>query len=57
MEENERRRQAQVSSDPELSQYLEDERVAIFLQNEEFVQELRHNKEFMSTLEIDGSER
>ena len=41
------------NDDPELSQYLEDERIAIFLQNEEFVKELRRNKDFMSTLELD----
>ncbi|XP_076340403.1 CUE domain-containing protein 1-like [Tachypleus tridentatus] len=52
MEENERQRQISHSAeDFGLSQYLEDERIAIFLQNEEFMQELRHNKEFMSTLE------
>ncbi|GIY73439.1 CUE domain-containing protein 1 [Caerostris darwini] len=49
IEENERKRT--VSTDPELSQYLEDERIALFLQNEEFVQELKDNKEFLSTLE------
>ncbi|XP_076369477.1 CUE domain-containing protein 1-like [Tachypleus tridentatus] len=52
MEENERQRQlSQSTEDPGLSQFLEDERIALFLQNEEFMQELRHNKEFMSTLE------
>lgn len=54
MEENQRQRQMVFSNDdPELSQYLEDERIAIFLQNEEFVKELRRNKDFMSTLELD----
>lgn len=54
MEENQRQRQMVFSNDdPELSQYLEDERIAIFLQNEEFVNELRRNKDFMSTLELD----
>lgn len=57
MEENERRRLTQNADDPELSRYLDDERIAIFLQNEEFVQELRRNKDFMSTLEIDGLDR
>ncbi|XP_013784405.1 CUE domain-containing protein 1-like isoform X2 [Limulus polyphemus] len=57
MEENERQRQISHSTeDPGLSQYLEDERIAIFLQNEEFMQELRHNKEFMSTLERDDDD-
>ncbi|XP_067125098.1 CUE domain-containing protein 1 isoform X2 [Centruroides vittatus] len=56
MEENERqRRSTSGADDPELAQYLEDERIALFLQNEEFMQELRHNKEFMSTLERDAS--
>ncbi|RWS30150.1 CUE domain-containing protein 1-like protein [Leptotrombidium deliense] len=55
MEENERQRQmSQGSIDPEVAQFLEDERFAILLQNEEFVQELRRNKDFMSTLELDS---
>lgn len=37
--------------DPELSQYLEDERLAIMLQNSEFLEELRRNEDFMKTLE------
>lgn len=37
--------------DPELDRYLEDERIALFLQNEEFMAELRWNKDFLSTLE------
>ncbi|CAG2164463.1 unnamed protein product [Oppiella nova] len=54
MEENQRQRQMSVSADdPELAQFLEDERVAIFLQNEEFVRELQKNSDFMSTLELD----
>lgn len=52
MKENERRRRTAVmNSDPEMSQYLEDERLAIMLQNSEFLQELRGNEEFMQTLE------
>ncbi|RWS08739.1 CUE domain-containing protein 1-like protein [Dinothrombium tinctorium] len=54
LEENERQRQA---SNPEVAQFLEDERFAIFLQNEEFVQELRRNKDFMSTLELDSGKQ
>lgn len=51
MEENQRNRQMTSSSvDPEMAQYLEDERFAILLQNEEFVRELRMNQEFMSSL-------
>ncbi|XP_014222927.1 CUE domain-containing protein 1 [Trichogramma pretiosum] len=34
--------------------YLEDERIAVFLQNEEFMAELRWNQDFMSTLENDS---
>lgn len=52
MQENERQRRNTIGAeDPELAQYLEDERIALFLQNEEFVRELMGNKEFMSTLE------
>lgn len=54
MRENERRRrQASVDLDPELSQYLEDERLALILQNSEFLQELRDDETFMKTLERD----
>lgn len=37
--------------DEELERYLEDEKLAMVLQNEEFMRELRHNKEFMLSLE------
>jgi len=33
---------------------LEDERIAMFLQNEEFMAELRWNEDFLSTLEHDS---
>uniref|UniRef100_T1IM07 CUE domain-containing protein n=1 Tax=Strigamia maritima TaxID=126957 RepID=T1IM07_STRMM len=58
IEENARqqRRLSAGDCDPELARYLEDERVALLLQNEEFVQELRRNKDFMSTLERDTDE-
>jgi hypothetical protein len=50
--ENQQRRGALDSlGDPELDRYLEDERIALFLQNEEFMNELRWNKEFLSSLE------
>nr|CAD7396018.1 unnamed protein product [Timema cristinae] len=39
--------------DPELDRYLEDERIALFLQNEEFMAELRWNKDFLCMLEKD----
>ncbi|XP_064460775.1 CUE domain-containing protein 1-like isoform X2 [Ornithodoros turicata] len=55
MEENERQRR--LGATEELAQYLEDERIAILLQNEEFVRELRRNQEFMSTLDRDIKER
>lgn len=56
MEENERNRQiTSLNDDPELAQFLEDERFAILLQNEEFVRELRLNHDFMSTLESDSN--
>lgn len=52
MRENERRRrQASIDLDPELAQYLEDERLALILQNSEFLQELRGDEDFMRTLE------
>lgn len=36
---------------------LEDERIALFLQNEEFLSELRINQDFLSTLDQDVGER
>ncbi|XP_026177379.1 CUE domain-containing protein 1b isoform X2 [Mastacembelus armatus] len=39
--------------DKKLKQYLEDERVALFLQNEEFMRELQRNREFLIALERD----
>ncbi|KAI5625699.1 CUE domain-containing protein 1 isoform X1, partial [Silurus asotus] len=36
-----------------LKQYLEDERIALFLQNEEFMKELQRNREFLVALERD----
>lgn len=54
MKENERQRKnAVMNADPEMSQYLEDERLAIMLQNSEFLEELRSNEDFMKTLERD----
>lgn len=32
-------------------QYLEDERIALFLQNEEFMKELQRNRDFLLALE------
>ena len=53
MEENERQRSSNID-DKEIAQYLEDERIAIMLQNREFVSELKRNKEFMSALNYDA---
>ncbi|ESO97331.1 hypothetical protein LOTGIDRAFT_231527 [Lottia gigantea] len=54
MKENERRRRMTCHvPDPELAQYLADERLALMIQNSEFLQELRDNKDFMTTLESD----
>lgn len=39
------------AADPDLDQFLEDERIALFLQNEEFMAELRWNKDFIHVLE------
>ncbi|KAM8768963.1 CUE domain-containing protein 1b isoform 3-T3 [Acanthopagrus schlegelii] len=39
--------------DKKLKQYLEDERIALFLQNEEFMRELQRNREFLIALERD----
>lgn len=49
--ENRRQRKLGNCDDPELTRYLEDERIALFLQNEEFMNELRSNKDFLTTLE------
>ncbi|XP_059401260.1 CUE domain-containing protein 1-like [Carassius carassius] len=39
--------------DRKLKQYLEDERIALFLQNQEFMKELQRNRDFLIALEID----
>ena len=38
-------------NDRELERFLEDEKLAMVLQNQEFMRELRHNKDFMLSLE------
>lgn len=40
-----------TEQDTKLKQYLEDERIALFLQNEEFMRELQRNREFLIALE------
>ncbi|XP_039531650.1 CUE domain-containing protein 1a isoform X1 [Pimephales promelas] len=39
--------------DRKLKQYLDDERIALFLQNQEFMKELQRNRDFLIALEID----
>ncbi|XP_076842738.1 CUE domain-containing protein 1a [Brachyhypopomus gauderio] len=41
--------------DGKLKQYLEDERIALFLQNEEFMKELQRNRDFLLALERGGN--
>ncbi|XP_070826276.1 CUE domain-containing protein 1b isoform X4 [Chaetodon trifascialis] len=40
-----------TEQDKKVKQYLEDERIALFLQNEEFMRELQRNHEFLIALE------
>ncbi|NP_001016217.1 CUE domain-containing protein 1 [Xenopus tropicalis] len=42
-----------MDQERKLKQYLEDERIALFLQNEEFMRELQRNREFLLALERD----
>ncbi|XP_039612617.1 CUE domain-containing protein 1b [Polypterus senegalus] len=44
---------AATEQEHKLKQYLEDERIALFLQNEEFMKELQRNREFLIALERD----
>ncbi|XP_045604691.1 uncharacterized protein [Procambarus clarkii] len=53
LNENALAREAVGESDAELAQYLKDERIALFLQNDEFMDELRTNREFMTALQED----
>ncbi|KAF2363409.1 hypothetical protein FHG87_005840 [Trinorchestia longiramus] len=57
LSENAQARQAVGGSDAELAQYLADERVALFLQNDEFMHELRANRDFMAALQREYEER
>ncbi|XP_067864416.1 CUE domain-containing protein 1-like [Heptranchias perlo] len=45
--------QGSLEQERKLKQYLEDERIALFLQNEEFMKELQRNREFLLALEKD----
>ncbi|GAB1296647.1 CUE domain-containing protein 1 [Apodemus speciosus] len=44
---------AACDQDSRWKQYLEDERIALFLQNEEFMKELQRNRDFLLALERD----
>ncbi|CAG0914665.1 unnamed protein product [Notodromas monacha] len=44
-------RRRKTTNDPEMVQMLEDERMALYLQNEEFMRELKADPEFMAALE------
>uniref|UniRef100_A0A674CK56 CUE domain containing 1b n=1 Tax=Salmo trutta TaxID=8032 RepID=A0A674CK56_SALTR len=45
--------QGGTEQERKLKQYLDDERIALFLQNEEFMRELQRNREFLVALERD----
>lgn len=45
---------AVCDQDSRWKQYLEDERIALFLQNEEFMKELQRNRDFLLALERGG---
>ncbi len=56
MEKNVRQRKSIDINDVEMQQMLEDERFALTLQNEEFLQELQRNPEFIAALDSDYSQ-
>ncbi|NXQ56170.1 CUED1 protein, partial [Anthoscopus minutus] len=45
--------QGSLEQERQWKQYLEDERIALFLQNEEFMKELQRNRDFLLALERD----
>uniref|UniRef100_A0A8D0L1P6 CUE domain containing 1 n=1 Tax=Sphenodon punctatus TaxID=8508 RepID=A0A8D0L1P6_SPHPU len=47
------RSQGSLDQERKWKQYLEDERIALFLQNEEFMKELQRNRDFLLALERD----
>ncbi|XP_072834593.2 CUE domain-containing protein 1 [Pogona vitticeps] len=47
------RAQGSLDQERKWKQYLEDERIALFLQNEEFMKELQRNRDFLLALERD----
>lgn len=48
------RGQGSLEQERRWKQYLEDERIALFLQNEEFMKELQRNRDFLLALERGG---
>uniref|UniRef100_A0A8V5HFV5 Uncharacterized protein n=1 Tax=Melopsittacus undulatus TaxID=13146 RepID=A0A8V5HFV5_MELUD len=48
------RAQGSLEQERRWKQYLEDERIALFLQNEEFMKELQRNRDFLLALERGG---
>ncbi|XP_040280159.1 CUE domain-containing protein 1 [Bufo bufo] len=53
LEEDSKKEHCSMDQERQLKQYLQDERVALFLQNEEFMRELQRNREFLLALERD----
>ncbi|MEE6469442.1 hypothetical protein FKM82_008625 [Ascaphus truei] len=51
--ESSEKEQRSMEQERKLKQYLEDERIALFLQNEEFMRELQRNRDFLLALERD----
>lgn len=49
--EGSQRSQGSLDQERKWKQYLEDERIALFLQNEEFMKELQRNRDFLLALE------
>lgn len=49
--ESSQRSQGSLEQERKWKQYLEDERIALFLQNEEFMKELQRNRDFLLALE------
>lgn len=52
-EDSKKENHGSVDQERKLKQYLQDERIALFLQNEEFMRELQRNREFLLALERD----
>ncbi|KAG8588815.1 hypothetical protein GDO81_006110 [Engystomops pustulosus] len=52
-QEDSKKELGNVDQERKLKQYLQDERIALFLQNEEFMRELQRNRDFLLALERD----